>query len=185
MAVSGKTAAPYEFPYLAESDIPDIGAGDKAIADKLQATTWLSQSLKPTRGRVLPSGTLSVLNNPTYTLVPGTEKALTLPAKSILVVRAVFMFQASDTGSPFGAGDFYGGIALDGSTEKSTTARATWDSVAGEEFFSTQGFCQWEGELSAAEHKIKLMAHSAAGSEWDAAKVEMTGTYYEYEVWAA
>lgn len=35
MAVSGKTAAPWEIPYLAESDIPDMGAGDKAIAERV------------------------------------------------------------------------------------------------------------------------------------------------------
>lgn len=34
MAVSGKTAAPLEIPYLEESDIPDMGAGDKAIAER-------------------------------------------------------------------------------------------------------------------------------------------------------
>jgi hypothetical protein len=50
MAVSGKTAAPWEVPYLLESDIPDMGAGDKAIAERVheilagtkqQALTWL------------------------------------------------------------------------------------------------------------------------------------------------
>jgi hypothetical protein len=37
MAVSGKTAAPWEVPYLLESDIPDMGAGDKAIAERVHA----------------------------------------------------------------------------------------------------------------------------------------------------
>jgi hypothetical protein len=37
MPVSGKTAAPWEIPYLKESDIPDMGAGDKAIAERVHA----------------------------------------------------------------------------------------------------------------------------------------------------
>lgn len=37
MPVSGKTAAPSEIPYLIDADIPDMGAGDKAQAERVSA----------------------------------------------------------------------------------------------------------------------------------------------------
>lgn len=37
MPVSGKTASPFEIPFLTESDIPDMGAGDEAIAKRVHA----------------------------------------------------------------------------------------------------------------------------------------------------
>lgn len=37
MAVSGKTAAPWEVPFLLGSDTPDMGAGDRAIAERVHA----------------------------------------------------------------------------------------------------------------------------------------------------
>lgn len=87
MAVSGKTAVPYEFPYLLESDIPDMGAGDKAVADKLQVVKWLSQSLKPTIGLKNSTSTLALTTS--YQEVPGTKLEITPVVSSVLAVVIV------------------------------------------------------------------------------------------------
>jgi hypothetical protein len=53
--VSGKTPAPSEIPYLLGTDIPDMGAGDKAIAERVaaileaenrQPLSWLKKGTK-------------------------------------------------------------------------------------------------------------------------------------------
>ena len=103
MAVSGKTAAPWEIPYLEESDIPDMGAGDKAIAERLHAIlaasnqrspSWLKKGSKGqiivcnssgTPQYVTPSGDVSLSESGDFEIGKGTvgieeiaDKAITL-----------------------------------------------------------------------------------------------------------
>lgn len=74
MAVSDKTAAPWEIPYLAESDIPDMGAGDKAIAERVHAILNASNEQNLNWLKKGTSGQLIVCNSsgvPQYASMSG------------------------------------------------------------------------------------------------------------------
>lgn len=206
MAVSGKTSD-FELPYFVGLDEPpDVAAATKALADRVNTilkgikgdatlapngtltiadAAVSSRKMKPTRGRVEASSELGVLGVTAYTDVPGTEKKLTLPTKSLVVVRAVFGFQANDNHANYGSGDFFGAVFIDGVGTTGQVAYFRCDMAGESQVFAAQGYVIDHRELAAGEHTIKLRAHSAAGTEWDGAVVLPFATHYEYEVWAA
>jgi hypothetical protein len=83
MAVSGKTKAPYEIPYFLDTDKPpDMAAVTKALADKLDATKWLSRSVGLTVGYKQGTGLVTLSGS----LQTAIELSITPEVASKLIV---------------------------------------------------------------------------------------------------
>lgn len=76
--------ATYKFPSPEDSESPNGPAQIKALADKLEAAKWLSQSLKPTVG-VKATNVTTALGG-SYADIPNTTLEITPAVSSNLVV---------------------------------------------------------------------------------------------------
>jgi len=76
--------ATYKFPSPEDSESPNGPAQIKALADKLEAVKWLSQSLKPTVG--IKATNVTTALGTSYADIPNTTLEITPAVSSNLVV---------------------------------------------------------------------------------------------------
>jgi hypothetical protein len=181
---------PLSFRDLVDSLDARAAGGDLAIDDDgnlaIPDAGIAARMMKPTRGIVSASADLNVLGVTNLTDVPGTKKEIEVAVRSLIVVRAVFAFFAFDSHTPFGSGDFRGAPFIDGSTPGGgNIAYFRVDLASDDEVAVAQGFSTFEKVVEPGKRVLKLQAYGATGTEWDQQHIQASGTFYEYEVWAA
>lgn len=176
MAVSGKTDA-FEIPFLEESDIPDMGAGDKAIAERMdelfESHQWASRNIAPTAGIVSanfsPKEALGLTTS--YQDMTGATLELTPEVSGALKVTAIFVLLAS--GEP---GEAVGTISVDGVDQASVASLL--HSGAGETIASVSQV--YLVPLSAGNaHTIKMRAKAIYSGGFSTCRI---GTRFLYEL---
>jgi hypothetical protein len=177
MAVSGKTAAPYEIPYFLETDKPpDMGAVTQAQAERVHA---LFAEFKPTHG-IVP-----------MTEAKGLSKSIgewiDLPAKLELtpevasVLRVTLVAQSSESGEGSGVGVAEVSLSVDGGAELSPPAIIRLNSS--EERLRDSGSMVYEISLTAGKTHTVQMRGRNNGGLWK--PVLSTGTRFAYELVAS
>jgi len=168
----------YKFPSPEDSEAPNGPAQIKALADKLEATKWLSQSLKPTRGVKQASANLGPLTT-SYQDVAGTTLEITPVVASIIRIWATFGMQGQQL-EGIENNEVFGIVNLDGVDQ---TAQYAWSNIIqkGEQIGSRS--LVTELALTAAKHTIKLRAKkTGAFATWF---VIGAATHYAYDLVAS
>lgn len=194
MAVSGKTAAPWEQPYFLGTDKPpDMAAVTKAGADKTHANLATvaaavlgSSQLKPTAGIKAASADLTLTGSYQDVALSGGNLVITPTVASTLLVIAIFDLRITLGTGAGKEGVAFGTIRLD-STDQTPIAKNELDLVALESVVTNTGSAATVSQvyalaLTAAEHTIKMRAMFSRGAS---AKVEADNTRMLYALFAS
>jgi len=146
----------YKFPSPEDSESPNGPAQIKALTDKLEATKWLSQSLKPTVGVKEASGSAAL--GTSYADVTGVKLEITPAVASNLLVVSVPSFTEVQEGN------VYAVLNVDGVVQ---SRAAFMGGAAGGVKQSASPAQAYVISLTAAAHTIKMQAkrENASGSQ--------------------
>lgn len=171
----------YKFPSPVDAEAPNGPAEFLALAEKLEATKWLSQSLKPTTGSKQATGSSLALTT-SYQDITNTTLEITPVVASVIRIWAVFGFSALNLGAAPGEGKVVGTVGLDAVDQTAPLAGGL--QIGANSVFSGSFPANFSLALTAAKHTIKLRAKKETGGPESALMVPAF-THYIYDLVAS